>query len=315
MSKFGILGSGFGLYGYLPALIDGCSHYVVLPERYRKSFIERPELAQYSSSIDWKTDEEAVLDCVDGIVLALSPVIQREILHKCLTRSSIRSLFLEKPLAHTPDVATEIYNELIRSRKVFRLGYTFRYTPWGKELLNTFITAKKASGSFFIHWSFYAHHYRYEMYKWKRFHNQGGGAIRFYGIQIIALLAEIGYLDVKISRSFGVNLNESEKWVAVVSGLGLPDCKIVVDTKSSVNKFQIGLNIYSSKELPMKYSVNLSDPFELENRTYQLDRTDRRVLILSQLCNSLCEDNTSIYEFYKATIKLWRIIEEKTNFE
>ena len=255
-----IIGTGnVATANYLPVL---CKHDDTNLSYFNRTRSKAEECAsRFGGSVCGTLEEAFALD-LDAVFVLTKETTRAEVLRSLLQHRPTR-VFLEKPLAHTPDVATEIYNELIRSRKVFRLGYTFRYTPWGKELLNTFITAKKASGSFFIHWSFYAHHYRYEMYKWKRFHNQGGGAIRFYGIQIIALLAEIGYLDVKISRSFGVNLNESEKWVAVVSGLGLPDCKIVVDTKSSVNKFQIGLNIYSSKELPMKYSVNLSDPFAL----------------------------------------------------
>lgn len=49
MSPIAILGSGFGLYGYLPALVAHCVQRVVLPERYRQRLEERSELAQYAS--------------------------------------------------------------------------------------------------------------------------------------------------------------------------------------------------------------------------------------------------------------------------
>ena len=47
---FAIRGSGFGLYGYLPALV-GCGRRVVLPERYRARFAERPELAPFANEV------------------------------------------------------------------------------------------------------------------------------------------------------------------------------------------------------------------------------------------------------------------------
>ena len=54
---FAILGSGFGLYGYLPALVEGCEQPVVLPERYRARFDERSELARFAINVQWEDDE------------------------------------------------------------------------------------------------------------------------------------------------------------------------------------------------------------------------------------------------------------------
>ena len=315
MSRFGIIGAGFGLYGYLPALIDGCAHHVVLSERYRNRFFDRPELSQYSSAIDWREDEEAILDCVDGVVLALPPLVQQEILPRCLARSSIKKIILEKPLANTPEVATEIFSELIQSRKEFRVGYTFRYTDWGKKILKKVLPAKKGNSSFSINWSFFAHHYRHDLYNWKRSNAQGGGAIRFYGIQIIALLAEIGYRDVTLSRSYSNFSDEIEKWDAVFVGQGLPECKIVVSTNSNLELFQVENTVNSECGASIPTFTNLTDPFDLDDGTYQMNRIDRRVPILIQLCNSFRDDSEHQYECYNASIVLWQIIENKTIHE
>ena len=109
-----ILGSGFGLYGYLPALIDGCAERVVLPERYRTRFCERPELARFTSNVQWRHNETKVLDCASGVVLALQPNNQSEWIPQCLARTNIERLLLEKPLAQSPKIAIDLFNELYR---------------------------------------------------------------------------------------------------------------------------------------------------------------------------------------------------------
>ena len=47
-----ILGSGFGLYGYLPAISSYC-RYIYLDIRYKGKFLERSELKKLSYKIKW----------------------------------------------------------------------------------------------------------------------------------------------------------------------------------------------------------------------------------------------------------------------
>jgi len=129
------------------------------------------------------------------------------------------------------------------------------------------------------------------------------------------LLAEIGYRDVTLSRTFGIVRDEAEKWIAVFAGSGLPECEVLVDTRSIVNKFLVEQTFYPSAGLATSTFANLSDPFDLESADHRLDRIDRRVPILSQLCRSLYEEGTKQYECYDAATKLWWLTEEKTNFE
>jgi len=58
---FTVFGSGFGLYGYLPALIDTFGEPVALPESYRATVQARPELARCLPSIRWAADRDAAL--------------------------------------------------------------------------------------------------------------------------------------------------------------------------------------------------------------------------------------------------------------
>jgi predicted dehydrogenase len=315
MKSFAILGSGFGLYGYLPALLQAGVQQIVLPERYRSRFFDRPELTPFASNVQWEANEDSVLDRAEGAVLALRPFDQGRWIPQCLARPNIKSMFLEKPLAHSPEVATVIFEDLIHSNKAFRFGHIFRYTTWGKQLLNSLLSNSAEVNFLSIQWSFLAHHFRYNLSNWKRFNATGGGAIRFYGIQIIALLAEIGYSNVISSRAFGISLDETEKWIAAFEGPDLPMCEILVNTRSTVSKFQVEQIFNAGVSSQAVSIVNQSDPFDEQNAANQLVKTDRRVSLLSQLYSSLYEKSINYYEGYNATIKLWGITEEKTKFE
>lgn len=311
---FAILGSGFGIYGYLPALVDGCGQHIVLPERYRTRFCERSELARFSNDVRWESNEEAALSCADGAVIALRPINQSEWIPRCLARPNIDRLLLEKPLAHTPEVAAVIFDDLIRSRKAFRIGYTFRYTAWGQHILNS-LNATKDSVSLSIHWGFLAHHFRHDLQNWKRSNAAGGGALRFYGIHLVALLAEVGYREVNLSRTFGTSEDDVEKWIAVFAGTSLPECEVVVDTKATAYKFHAEQTFNTRCGQTTSVFADLSDPFDSGNESCLSDGIDQRVPILSRLCRSLWEEGENEYEWYDAAVRLWRRIEEKTLFE
>lgn len=306
-----ILGSGFGLYGYLPALVKGCGQQVVLSERHREPFRARPELARFAAEVQWERDEASALGCADGVVLALQPNQQSQWIPRCLERPHLKHLLVEKPLATSPEAAAALLEDLERSGKVFRIGYTFRFTDWGQRI-RAALKQARGSGRLLIQWSFQAHHFHHDLDNWKRFTVSGGGAIRFYGIQLIALLAELGYRDVISSHSFGSSVDVVEKWTALFNGPGLPECEIAVDTRSASEKFRVELLSGSATE-PSMIFADLEDPFE--SSAEPLEGLDWRVTVLSRLCRSLWEETIGEGVWYKETIELWQSIEERTSFE
>ena len=305
-----ILGSGFGLYGYLPAIIDGCKEHVLLPERYRNKFNERPELQRFAHNIQWKKNDSLLLESARGIVIALSPVKQVKWIERCLKYPNINFFIVEKPLANSPEEAIIIFKKLINSGKIFRIGYTFRYTDWAKKL-NHILSVACKSEVLNIKWNFMAHHYTNNLQNWKRFNSFGGGAIRFYGIHIIALMAEIGYSNITLSSTYGNQADEVEKWNAIFTGLELPDCEVTIDSRSSINEFNIELVPNSNINFENIEISKLSDPFESMNNTNKISDVDERVSILSELCNSIWEESKDDYERYSAIIKLWLQVEKK----
>jgi hypothetical protein len=165
-----------------------------------------------------------------------------------------------------------------------------------------------------VNWGFLAHHFRHDLRNWKRFSETGGGAIRFYGIQIIALLAEAGYRDVSLSSAFGASPDEVEKWIAAFSGPGLPECNIVLDTRASANEFRVEQTPGSNGGQKGIFA-DLGDPFDSDGGTRDSNENDRRVLLLGLMCRSLLEEGVDVPDWYDATIRLWRKTEAETQFE
>jgi len=312
MATFGIIGSGFGLYGYLPALCQ-CSHDIVLPRRYIPRFKDRKELAIYTNKIRWVLNEEAILAESEGLVLALPPILQSEYLFESISRSNILYMLLEKPLAPTPNTSIDQLCNLIKAKRKFRINYSFRYADWAYKM-KIALKNTQASDTLLIEWRFLAHHYRFDLNNWKRFNSDGGSVLRFYGIHIISLLSEIGYDSVVNSMSFGVSSNEFSKWSVTLNGPGLPQCILLVDSRSSISLFRVDISSTHNSDSD-RFNIQLGDPFD--QMPPSTGNEDRRIPFLKDLCITLdaeLEDEQEIYQLYRSTNILWQRIEDATIF-
>lgn len=313
MSVVGILGSGFGLYGYMPAMIEAGAERIVLPVRYQAKLMLRPELKKYSDYVQWVSDERAVLEIADSVVIALRPSQQAQWVAHSIKLSNLTHLLLEKPLATSPGAASLLLDDLVISNKVFRIGYNFRFTSWGKDMLHSLSNRTRMDGSdsLRICWHFLAHHFRNNAFVWKRYSSTGGGAVRFYGIHLIALLAELRYTEVLFSKTFGPSANEIVKWTAKFSGKNLPECEVIVDTKAMSNQFLIE-HLVDFKKTTL---VSQSDPFDCSDTTQMFNGLDKRVSYLAGLSRTLFADPEKFYGWYRDTIVLWQRVENCSTFK
>lgn len=243
--KFAILGSGFGLYGYLPALAEeGIS--ICLSERYRSKFNGRSELRQYAGQISWVPDINGAVREIDGVVLAKRPAEQPEIVVDLVQQENIKYFLLEKPLAVTPAQSLELLNTLQETSCHFRIAYLFVYTKW-RSILEKLIQ-DPGIREVHISWNFMSHHFRNDLDIWKRYNSQGGGAIRFYGIQAIALMAFLKYTSARDSVSEGAD-DQPVRWQATFIREGCPAVRWRIDSCASIEKFSITkFPIFSDKE-------------------------------------------------------------------
>ena len=288
----GILGSGFGLYGYLPSLlaVEGVS--VLLPARYAARVAQRADIGPLAPRIDWVDTDTALLDRSDALVIAQRPQDQVAILPEILSRPHISGLLLEKPLAPTPAMAMSVLDQVEAAELRLRIGFSFRYTRWGRNLL-----ACLESSPIDIVWQFRAHHYATGADNWKRQVSSGGGALRFYGTHLIALLAECGYDSVIASETRASRPGEAAAWTATLGGPERPACRILVDSDSDNTMFSLRSGAAG---------VALSDPFdEVELHP----PFDRRVDVMTPLCRELCTPAAAAPTWHRAATALWTSIE------
>ena len=296
--KFAVLGSGFGLYGYVPALISGCNQQVYLPERYRTRLRERVDVRPFEDVIRWRADDAAILQEVDAVVIARRPRDQEQLIHRYLGAPNLRAFVLEKPIGTTPASALEVLDTLEAAGKSYRVAYVFRHLPWAALLKQT-LQRRKAPDSIRIVWRFQAHHYAHALQNWKRAVSDGGGALRFFGIQLIGLLAEIGYRDVTGAQCASSRRDECETWSAEFGGQGLPHCRVDVETNATAKQFSIEIDESRTGSVRI---VDLEEPFQ---HCAQIGGLDRRVAALSELCRELIDGRDTTYEWYRESLVLW----------
>lgn len=277
--KFSIIGGGFGLYGYIPALsIRGDK--IILPEKYRSSIFDRAELRDYISNITWKSSVEEALENTDSVIIASLPELQPKIVSTIMRDyPHIETYILEKPLAPTPDEAERVLINLRDCEASINVGYIFTVSPWLNKLRNISSDNKKIR----INWGFYAHHFKADIKTWKSSHDRGGGPLRFYGIHLIAILAGLGYTCVHSCRLTGSKTNGFVKWSATFEGDQLSTCEVEVDTSSSDNFFHIYQNQF--------IVVEMESPID-DVPLYKFQ--DSRVWNLIKILNEAKRDNLGI---------------------
>ncbi|NDD65755.1 MAG: hypothetical protein EBZ36_17535, partial [Acidobacteria bacterium] len=248
-----IVGEGFGLYGYLPALVSGIGETVLLPRSYECRVLARPELAGTLAGIRWVANSESALAAADAVVIATPPLAQVEMVKRCAKLANIRRFVLEKPVASSPELATSLLDSLDDQGKRYRVGYTLLHARWHSSLCWPQLSMSAAPVR--LEWTFHAHHFAHNLFNWKRRHEEGGGVLRFFGIHVVALLASQGYDSVLYSFLNGANASEPERWRAMFAGPGLPHCEVLLDSRCNRRGFSIG-------QVGKQSLVALVDPFE-----------------------------------------------------
>ena len=94
-----ILGSGFGLYGYLPAVLSKKSNIVYLENKYKKIINSRKDLNIYKNKIIWIQNSLNILKIIDYLIIAKRPSDQVKIIKKIINKkNTLKKIFLENQL-------------------------------------------------------------------------------------------------------------------------------------------------------------------------------------------------------------------------
>ncbi len=179
MLRVGIIGSGFGLYGLLPAFysLKNCSITAVCannPERLSKYCYP---LGLKNTYTDWRKmlDKEKI----DALAIAVAPSAQYTIAKTAIQKGV--HVFAEKPLADTYKHAKTLYDLALKHKVTHAVDFIFpEIHEWMivKNLLenNKYGKLKHIS----VNWDFLSHDIKYGISSWKTDALKGGGALSFY---------------------------------------------------------------------------------------------------------------------------------------
>ena len=180
-----ILGSGFGIYGYLPA---ACSlgWEVTTLTRYRERIFSRKELSNYFHSVKFVDSETDLFDLEFPLVFARTPQLQYDFLANNLEATAkLSHLFLEKPLTNSISNSEFILDLLRNSNMSFSIGYLFQYTQWFMDLSNLLTkTGRKLTFNWRI---------PITNSEWKNSQASGGGIYSFFLVHFVPLLTKLGF--------------------------------------------------------------------------------------------------------------------------
>jgi predicted dehydrogenase len=175
----GVLGSGFGLYGHIPALLE-LGFPVKTLSRYQARLDSRPELAMLRSSVEFVETETDVLADSETVVLARRPVDNFRAAYWFRHCSSLPKLVIEKPLGPTPQEAMQFLLDF--SNAQLFTPFLFRWCSWTQSL-----RAALGSGAecITIEWGFAP---SAAGSRWKADVAAGGGPLAYYFVHLIAVL-------------------------------------------------------------------------------------------------------------------------------
>ncbi len=302
MKNLGILGGGFGLYGYLPAGFNNGLNILTL-EKYKDFILSREDIKHFFNEIQFFKRDKDVIDKSNILVIARRPSDQEEIINKINNR---KDLILEKPIAQTHKVASNIINRLTQKGFNYRIGFTFLETSWFKEIKNFYKINLTNITNFEIKWSFQAYHYKMNLMNWKRNINEGGGAFNYFGCHILSLLVSIDDWEINSFDSFYYNDFDEFKFELLAESVKGVKC-VSSCNSNSFNDPIFEINIYTNTK--EKYNYKSMDPFDYLIKSDNL--LDHRIPLLESIINSFTEKKNSYINLYQKYIELRQQSEPK----
>ncbi len=288
----GILGSGFGLYGYLVALREAkLKNKIYTLLKYKKLFIKRNDLAKHYKNVFFCNNEKEIIKRSYYLIFAKRPLDQEKFIKKILKLN--KNLFLEKPLASTPEKSLKLIKILIKKKIKFKIGFLFYYLNWFQKLI------KSKKKNIRIKWNFYSSDLKKKKYTWKINDKiPGGGLINFYGIHFIFLITFLGKIKKIKSKLTYNKMIQPVKWNLDV-------------TFNTNNKFIIKISIDKKINL-FKITTNNKKDFYKAKNPFDISKfSDLRVKPLI----SHFKNEKMFYKNYLDHINVWKMIINATEKE
>jgi predicted dehydrogenase len=259
----GVIGSGFGAYGYIPALIKE-GNIVNTLRRYRSKFDSRPELQEYIREIHFLDEMSELVRLSEKLVVALPPDIQNEFIST--NELSGKKMFLEKPLGVSSVEHVNVLRTLISKKIDFRVAYLFLYTDWYEKIRETNFDTLE------IFWSF-----PWPQDGWKSELVDNYGASVYYGIHFYPVLLSLG------SPPQNVITTETSRELRIKSS---SPRVIIYISDSDEHNFEVAISLEGTKHSLFKKLSPFGD-------IPRLDELDPRIESLQRYLSDRSEISTT----------------------
>tara|TARA_B100000902_G_C27210395_1_gene864024 strand:+ start:93 stop:959 length:867 start_codon:yes stop_codon:yes gene_type:complete len=179
--KIGILGGGFGLYGYLPAFVN-LDYSIFTLSKYQKFIESREDLEKYYENINFLSSEDEIYNEVNLLCFAKNPESQYNFLQS-KESYKFEHLYLEKPLAHKLNEFENCIKKLKEDNQSISVFYSLSYLGWYKETIEKILSGSNQLIEIF--WKINRN--TNENSSWKNDKNKGGGFLNYYAIHFIKM--------------------------------------------------------------------------------------------------------------------------------
>ncbi len=271
--KVGILGGGFGLYGYLPAFAN-LQFEIFTLSKYENYIKKRPDLSKYIDKVNFLNEEKELIKNVDYINIARNPESQYQFLiHN--KPYSFKHLYIEKPIAHQTIAYKKCIENFETENTSFSVFYSLTYMDWYNNIIEEI--QQEIDKEYTILWKI-----KQKSSSWKQDISRGGGMLKFYGIHFIQM-----FIDAKLTLK---NITMSKNKLEInLESKNINFLTIFIES-SDKNSF----SVYKNKEI----LINSSNPFL---REIIPELPDPRIEILEKYIQS---DSSTALELEKNTL-IW----------
>mgnify|MGYP001384460029 FL=1 len=271
--KVGILGGGFGLYGYLPAFAN-LQFEIFTLSKYENYIKKRPDLSKYIDKVNFLNEEKELIKNVDYINIARNPESQYQFLIYNKPYS-FKHLYIEKPIAHQTIAYKKCIENFETENTSFSVFYSLTYMDWYNNIIEEI--QQEIDKEYTILWKI-----KQKSSSWKQDISRGGGMLKFYGIHFIQM-----FIDAKLTLK---NITMSENKLEInLESKNINFLTIFIES-SDKNSF----SVYKNKEI----LINSSNPFL---REIIPELPDPRIEILEKYIQS---DSSTALELEKNTL-IW----------
>lgn len=276
--KIGVIGGGFGIYGWMPAL---CQYYssekISMNVNHKKKFSERKELRKYDKKINWISISEIINDS-EFLVIAIPPHEVFNYLDLIKKSDSIKKIIVEKPICETPEKSEKFINEIEKSGIKICSSYLFRYLNWFEKIKSEILESDVR-----LEWSI-----KKRESVWKNDTQLGGGALSFYGIHLLSIISMMKYTSFEIIENTPIHFEVVFR---------------------NINKsFLIRISICEKNSFTINDFFKDENPFGILNK-----KNDFRIEFIKKLINDFEENYDDVNSLMKKTNNLWKIIYNSMN--